>query len=223
MSTGSSESATDNDGPALAAGAETSEPPDKKETVTLYVLNVNFQSTQQALGERFSEFGKVLSAYIPVDKRGKSKGYGFVEYATEAEAQAAIETMNNQIWEGRTLHVELSRSGARSERRRGFDASRLDDRDRSDRSYRSNDTRSRRDRDRESDRDRDRDRDYRRDRDRDRERDRGRDRDRDRDRGRDRYSRDDRSDRRRRNRYDSSDSDSPPPRRRRSSRRSDSD
>jgi RNA recognition motif-containing protein len=195
MSASGSDRDADEDAPAAEASADPADAPEKPKVVTLYVLNINFQSTQQALRERFSEFGEVLAVYIPTDKRGKSKGYGFVEYATDEEAQTAIKEMNDRVWEGRNLRVELSRSGAHRERRHGFDASQPSDRDRQPR---SGESRARRDRDR----------DYR------------RDRDRDRDRSRERYSRDER---RRRSRSDYSDSDSPPPRRRRSSRRSDSD
>jgi RNA recognition motif-containing protein len=150
---GADEDARAGDGSAGAGGSS-----DKRDVVALYVLNINFRSTQNALRERFSEFGKVVGVYIPTDRGGKSKGFGFVEYATDEEAQAAIQGMNDQVWDGRPLHVELSRSPAHRERRRGFESNRSDDRDRSDRSYRSTESRSRRDRDSTRERDRGRDR-----------------------------------------------------------------
>jgi RNA recognition motif-containing protein len=200
MSKSASSSNSDDERAASSGGSDAKESSEKPKTYTIYILNISFESSEDDLKKRFSEFGKVVSVYIPMNRHGGSKGFGFVEYETKAEAEAAIAEMHKASWEGRVLRVEFSRSGPTRRRvRPPVDSRRSDDHDRHDRRdrrERSDDRPSRRDRDR----------------------DRGRDRDRD----RDRY-REERSERRRRSRRDYSDDYSPPPRRRRSWRRSDSD
>lgn len=61
----------------------------------LYVGSLPFSTTEDALHEMFAAFGQVVSAKLITDKfSGQSKGFGFVEMTTEAEAQAAIQKMN---------------------------------------------------------------------------------------------------------------------------------
>jgi RNA recognition motif-containing protein len=72
----------------------------------LYVGNLPFSATDQALGDKFAECGKVESAKIITDRdTGRSKGFGFVEMSTEEEAQAAINKFNGSDYDGRPMTV----------------------------------------------------------------------------------------------------------------------
>ena len=72
----------------------------------LYVGNLSYAVTDAELNELFSQFGKVDSARVITDRdTGRSKGFGFVEMADDAEAQAAIDGMNGKEDHGRTLTV----------------------------------------------------------------------------------------------------------------------
>ncbi|MBP5296644.1 MAG: RNA-binding protein [Bacteriovoracaceae bacterium] len=75
-------------------------------TTKLYVGNLPYQVTEDALTNYFAQAGQVSSAKIITDRdTGRSKGFGFVEMATEEEANTAIETLNGKEFEGRTLRV----------------------------------------------------------------------------------------------------------------------
>ncbi len=76
----------------------------------LYVGGVSYQTSQEALQEAFAKAGAVESAVIMMDKfSGRSRGFGFVEMATEEDAQKAIEMWNGQELDGRTLTVNEAR------------------------------------------------------------------------------------------------------------------
>lgn len=76
----------------------------------LYVGGIPYSSTDASLGEYFSKAGNVVSSSIIIDRMtGRSKGFGFVEMATEEDAQKAIEMFNDQDFEGRKLTVNIAR------------------------------------------------------------------------------------------------------------------
>jgi RNA recognition motif-containing protein len=78
--------------------------------VNIYVGNLSFDTTEEALREAFASFGEVASAAIITDKySGKSRGFGFVEMANSAEANAAIAALNGTEMDGRTLNVNEAR------------------------------------------------------------------------------------------------------------------
>ena len=84
----------------------------------LYVGNLPFSATEQVLSEAFGECGVVQSARIITDREsGRSKGFGFVEMATAAEAQEAITKFNGADWEGRPMTVNEARPMAPRENR----------------------------------------------------------------------------------------------------------
>jgi RNA recognition motif-containing protein len=86
----------------------------------LYVGNLPFSATDMALSDAFAQFGTVESSKIITDRdTGRSKGFGFVEMSTEAEAQAAISKLNGADWEGRPMTVNEARPMAPRENR-GF-------------------------------------------------------------------------------------------------------
>jgi RNA recognition motif-containing protein len=72
----------------------------------LYVGNLPYSATEQTLRDAFSASGTVDSATVITDRdTGQSKGFGFVEMATDAEAQAATQAMNGQTIDGRQIKV----------------------------------------------------------------------------------------------------------------------
>ncbi len=72
----------------------------------LYVGNLTFQIGDADLEQLFAEFGTVQSAQVIQDRAtGRSKGFGFVEMSSEAEAQAAIQGLHDQEVNGRRLTV----------------------------------------------------------------------------------------------------------------------
>ena len=76
----------------------------------LYVGNLTYQMTDQELHDLFSEAGNVASAQVVTDRyTSQSRGFGFVEMASEDEAQQAIAAINGRNVGGRALVVNESR------------------------------------------------------------------------------------------------------------------
>ena len=76
----------------------------------LYVGNVSYDTTEDALRALFVGIGEVESVTIITDRRsGRSKGFGFVEMATEEEAQTAISQLNGTTLDGRQISVAEAR------------------------------------------------------------------------------------------------------------------
>ena len=72
----------------------------------LYVGNLPFSATEETLVNTFSQCGTVDSAKLITDRdTGRSKGFGFVEMSSDAEAQAAIEKLDGQDFDGRSMKV----------------------------------------------------------------------------------------------------------------------
>jgi len=85
----------------------------------LYVGNLAYSVRDDSLQEAFAQFGTVTSAKVMMDREtGRSKGFGFVEMGSDAEAQAAVNGMNGQPLEGRAIVVNEARP--REERPGGF-------------------------------------------------------------------------------------------------------
>ncbi|MFZ5522061.1 MAG: RNA recognition motif domain-containing protein [Pseudomonadota bacterium] len=85
----------------------------------LYVGNLAYSVRDEELNDAFSQFGAVTSAKVMMDREtGRSKGFGFVEMGSDAEAQAAINGMNGQALSGRAIVVNEARP--REERPGGF-------------------------------------------------------------------------------------------------------
>ena len=76
----------------------------------LYVGNLPYTVRDGDLEQSFSEFGAVTSAQVMMERdTGRSKGFGFVEMGSDAEAQAAIQGMNGQSLGGRSITVNEAR------------------------------------------------------------------------------------------------------------------
>ncbi len=76
----------------------------------LYCGNLSYSVSSSQLEELFSQFGSVKSAQVVSDREtGRSKGFGFVEMSTDEEANAAINGLNEQEFDGRALTVNEAR------------------------------------------------------------------------------------------------------------------
>ena len=76
----------------------------------LYVGNLPYSATEQDLLDKFSASGTVDSAKLITDRdTGRSKGFGFVEMASDTEAHAAIDALNGTDYDGRPMTVNEAR------------------------------------------------------------------------------------------------------------------
>ena len=76
----------------------------------IYVGGLPYSATEQEMSDLFGQHGAVTSARIITDKfTGQSRGFGFVEMSSDAEAQAAITALNGAEMGGRTLTVNEAR------------------------------------------------------------------------------------------------------------------
>jgi RNA recognition motif-containing protein len=89
----------------------------------LYVGGLSYSTTSDGLRTHFEQCGTVTSAEVVTDRdSSQSRGFGFVEMATEAEAKEAIAKLNDQPLDGRRLRVDMAkpraeRSGGGRDRR----------------------------------------------------------------------------------------------------------
>jgi len=81
----------------------------------LFIGGLAWHTDDQTLRTKFEEFGQVEEAVVVKDRdTGRSRGFGFVRFATEQEAEGAINAMNNVEFDGRQIRVDKA-----SERERG--------------------------------------------------------------------------------------------------------
>ena len=111
----------------------------------LFVGGLPYSVTNDQLQDLFAKAGTVVSANVIMDKfSGRSKGFGFVEMATEEEAQNATKMFDGTDLDGRTIHVNEARpqqprddnrgfGGGGGHRGGGFNNNRRNDRDRGNR------------------------------------------------------------------------------------------
>jgi RNA recognition motif-containing protein len=100
----------------------------------LYVGNLPFSATDQILTDTFSQCGTVASAKIIIDRdTSRSKGFGFVEMSTDAEATDAISKFNGADYDGRAMTVNEARPMVPRESRGGFGGGSGGNRDRGSR------------------------------------------------------------------------------------------
>ena len=87
-------------------------------SMKLYVGNLSFNTTNQDLNDHFGEIGTVESANIIEDREtGRSRGFGFVEMASQADGENAISQLNGKEVDGRELKVNEAKP---QEKRGGF-------------------------------------------------------------------------------------------------------
>lgn len=85
----------------------------------IYVGNLSYSVTEENLKELFSQYGEIKEAVIIKDKfTNRSKGFGFVEYASQEEASKSIEALNGKEHDGRVLKVNEARPRVQRDNRR---------------------------------------------------------------------------------------------------------
>jgi len=83
----------------------------------LYVGNLKFDMTDQELNEAFTPYGEIVSATIVMDRiSGRSKGFGFVEFAKDEDADKARDALNGKELKGRTVRIDNARDQIRDQR-----------------------------------------------------------------------------------------------------------
>jgi len=76
----------------------------------LYVGNLSYSTTEEDIREAFAKIGEVASAKLIIDPtNGRSKGFAFVEMASDEDAQKAISSLNGTDLQGRTINVNEAR------------------------------------------------------------------------------------------------------------------
>lgn len=86
----------------------------------IYVGNLSYNMDDQSLGDLFAAFGTVESAKVIMDRdTGRSKGFAFVEMASDSEAATAIEKLNGTEQLGRSMNVSEAKPMAPREKRGG--------------------------------------------------------------------------------------------------------
>ena len=86
--------------------------------MNIYVGNLSYRMNDKELEEVFSKFGAVKSAKVIMDREtGKSKGFGFIEMEDSAAGAKAIEALNGNENEGRTLRANEAQPRAEKPRR----------------------------------------------------------------------------------------------------------
>jgi len=83
---------------------------EEKAFLNIYVGNLSYDTTERDLEAAFAAYGAVTSARVATDREtNRPRGFGFVEMANQAEAQAAIGGLNGSDLQGRTLTVNESK------------------------------------------------------------------------------------------------------------------
>ncbi|PKL77007.1 MAG: RNA-binding protein [Candidatus Melainabacteria bacterium HGW-Melainabacteria-1] len=74
--------------------------------MNIYVGNLSYQADEQSVGDLFAQYGEVSSVRVMTDREtGRPRGFGFVEMASDADAQKAIAALNGQDDFGRALKI----------------------------------------------------------------------------------------------------------------------
>jgi len=95
--------------------------------MNIYVGNLSYDATDEAIREAFLSFGEVTSAKVIKDKyTGQSRGFGFVEMATPSQAQTAIKSLNGKELMGKEIIVSEARPRQNEGRTGGGRGGRMD-------------------------------------------------------------------------------------------------
>jgi len=83
----------------------------------IYVGNLGFSISNEALSEKFAQYGTVSSAKVIMDRdTNRSKGFGFVEMSSSVEAAKAINALNGTDFDGRQMNVSEAKPMERTNR-----------------------------------------------------------------------------------------------------------
>ena len=101
-------------GPGPIDGIHQPPPPPQREgdlaiPAKVFVGNLNFTTTESHLADLLSEAGQVVDVYLPADRNtGRPRGFAFVEFSKEEEAEQCIEKFNEFELEGRKLNINMA-------------------------------------------------------------------------------------------------------------------
>lgn len=96
------------------------------ETKKLYVKNLDWNLTEDQVKDYFSQFGEIASIKLPLDKFKRRRGFAFIEYVNEDDAQKALSDANGKAIDGteREMSVEMARAEDPAEREARYAARR---------------------------------------------------------------------------------------------------
>lgn len=87
----------------------------------VHVGNLGFSVSNEDLSEKFSQYGRVSSAKVIIDRdTNRSKGFAFVEMSASAEAAKAINALNGSEFEGRQMNVSEAKPIEKRDNNRGY-------------------------------------------------------------------------------------------------------
>lgn len=93
-------------------------PPNTEGMISLKVDNLTYRTTPDILKRLFQRFGDIGDVYIPRDPYSqKSRGFAFVRYFDERDADEAMDRMNGVLLDGRELRIQIARHPRSSARR----------------------------------------------------------------------------------------------------------
>jgi RNA recognition motif-containing protein len=89
--------------------------------MNIYIGNLSFSTTEEALKSLFDEFGNVETAKVIKDNyTGRSKGFGFVEMPDNSEADKAIKALNGKLIDGKNIKVNQAETGGKRRQKKTF-------------------------------------------------------------------------------------------------------
>ena len=86
----------------------------------LFVGNINWNASSEDLQNIFSEYGELEEVVLVKDEQGRSKGFGFITFVNEADAQTAMKALQNFEIDGRPLFINEARPKEDSRERKPF-------------------------------------------------------------------------------------------------------
>ena len=93
--------------------------------MNIYISNLSYDVNDSDLRELFEEYGEVSSAKVIMDREtGRSRGFGFVEMADDAEGQKAIDELNGAEYDRKTISVSVARPREERPRNNGYNSRR---------------------------------------------------------------------------------------------------
>jgi RNA recognition motif-containing protein len=89
--------------------------------MNIYIGNLSYKTTEDALKTMFAEFGEIESVKLIKDRfSGRTKGYGFIEMPSNSEADQAIKALNGNRIDGNHIKVRPADSGRKRRKKRPF-------------------------------------------------------------------------------------------------------
>ncbi|KAK3415038.1 organelle RRM domain-containing protein 6, chloroplastic [Eucalyptus grandis] len=93
-----------------SSSSDSGPPPSSRSSKKLYVSGLSFRTTEESLRNAFKNFGQLVEVNLVMDKiANRPRGFAFLRYATEEEAQRAIEGMHGKFLDGRVIFVEVAK------------------------------------------------------------------------------------------------------------------